>query len=66
MTLLLRPGKSLVCCNYRGGVLAGVSVGALPGDGGGPIAVSVGGKRAGLPATAEAITAALGPPLRRE
>ncbi len=64
--LVLRTGKGLVCCSQQGGVLVGVSVGALPGDGGGPIAFSVGGKRASLPATDEAITAVLGQPVRRD
>ena len=64
--LVLRAGKGLACCSHQGGVLVGVSVSALPSAGGGPIVVSVGGKRTSLPATAEAITAALGQPLRRD
>jgi hypothetical protein len=65
-TLLFRSRKSLVVCSHRGGALRGVSVGVLPGDGGGPIDASVSGKRVTLPNTDEAITAALGQPLRRE
>jgi hypothetical protein len=65
-TLLLRAGTAQVCCNYQGGVLVGVSVSALPGVGGGPVVFSVGGKRVSLPATDQAITTALGQPVRRD
>jgi hypothetical protein len=64
--LVLRADKGLVCCSHRGGVLVGVSVSALPRAGGGPIALSVGGKRISLPATDGAITAVLGQPVRRD
>ena len=64
--LILRANKALVCCSHRGGALVGVSVSALPGNGGGPITFSVDGKRVSLPATDEAITTALGPPVRRD
>ena len=64
--LMLRAGKGLVCCSYQGGVLVGASVGTLPSDGGGPVAISVGGKRLSVPATDAEITAALGQPLRRD
>ena len=64
--LVLRASKGLVCCSHQGRVLVGVSVSALPSAGGGPIAVSVGGKRISLPATDETITAALRQPVRRD
>jgi hypothetical protein len=46
--------------------LGSVSVSTLPGTRGGPVDVSVSGKRITLPGTDEAIPAALGPPLRRD
>jgi hypothetical protein len=41
-----------------------VSIGTL--EGGSPVDVRIGGKRITLPATDEAITAVLGPPLHRD
>jgi hypothetical protein len=61
--LLLRAGNGMVCCGYQGGVLTGVSV---SGGSGGPIEFSVNGKRLSLPTTDEAVTAALGQPVRRD
>jgi hypothetical protein len=64
--LTLRANPPMVACWYQGGVLAGVSVSTLSGNGGGPGTFSVNGKRLSLPATDEAITQALGEPLRRD
>jgi hypothetical protein len=64
--LILRANNAMVCCSHRGGVLVGVSVSVLPGNGGGTITLRADGKRVSLPATDEAITTALGPPVRRD
>lgn len=64
--LTLRANPPLLRCFYRGGALASVEINTLSGNGGGPGVFSVDGKRVSLPATDEAITAALGPPVRRE
>ena len=65
-SLWLRAGTGQVNCNYRGAALVGASVSTLSSAGSGPVALSVNGKRVILPATAEAITATLGQPLRRD
>ena len=64
LVVLREPGPpSIVACAFANGVLTDVAVSVLSG---GTAEVSVGGNRVALPGTDEAITAALGQPLRRE
>ena len=65
-TGLMLRGNPMVLCQYENGVLVNVTLSVLPGNGGGPGALSIDGKRVTLPATDEAITQVLGAPLRRE
>jgi hypothetical protein len=64
--LALRTDNGILVCGYRGRALVAATVSTLPGNGGGPIAVSIGGKRFSLPATDEEIIAALGQPDQRD
>lgn len=64
--LALRTDNGVLVCGYRGQALVAATVSRLPGNGGGPIAVSIGGKRFSLPATDEEIIAALGQPDQRD
>ena len=64
--LVLRAKPPLVRCWYQGGVLVGVEVNTLPGNGGGPGVLSIDGKKVTLPSKDEGIIQALGQPLRRD
>jgi hypothetical protein len=64
--LWLKANPPLVRCFYENGKLVGVEVNTLSGNGGGPGVFSVNGMKVSLPATDEAITAALGQPVKRD
>jgi hypothetical protein len=59
------PG-GVIRCSYRRGLLTNVTVDATKAVAAGDVAISLGGQRVELPATADTITAALGPPLAKD
>lgn len=62
----MRSPGGVVECSYRAGRLTNVAVDAAEAQGAVEVAVSLGGRRVALPNSAEAITAALGPPLPKD
>jgi hypothetical protein len=64
-TAMRSPG-GVAECFYRAGRLTSVAVDAAKAQGAGEVAVGVGGRWVALPNSAEAITAALGPPLPKD